>query len=245
MHDYPAKIKIVSYKDKELTEIVKEVDPYYVPVSPEKYSQQYKIKYDVKAANGSHGVQERFLSSAPEELKIDFVIDGTNTIYGYKYSQSVSNKDNAPSVIDQIQHLKSVVYDMSGEIHQPRFLKVSGLGIHQRGKGDVTFDCILTNLQITYTLFSQDGSPLRAKINATFLDYRENLRRVLEEDKKSPDLTRVHSMVEGENLPLLTYRSYNDPKYYLEVAKVNGMTNFRNLEVGQEIVLPSIEKTSK
>ncbi|NJM14826.1 MAG: LysM peptidoglycan-binding domain-containing protein [Bacteroidales bacterium] len=180
------------------------------------------------------------MASAPEELKLDWVIDGTNTIYGYKFSS-----DSARTVSEQIQHLKSVVYDMSGEIHQPRFLKIMGLGIHQRGNGDVTFDGILTDLQITYTLFAPDGEPLRAKISATFLDYRENKRRVLEEAKESPDLTHVRTVKDGEKLPLIVYQAYKDPTYHMEIAKVNNLTNFRKIAVGQELVLPPIEKTIK
>lgn len=240
MAERPSKIKITSFIDKELTTQDRSVDPYYVPVNPEQYSLNYKINYDVQNASGSHGVQERFLASAPEELKLEWIIDGTNTIYGYKFSNST-----AKSVVDQIQHLKNVVYDMSGEIHQPRFLKIIGLGIHQRGNGDVTFDCILSDLQLTYTLFSPEGEPLRAKVSATFLDYRENKRRVLEEGRESPDLTHVHTAKEGEKLPLITYKTYKDPTYHLEVAKVNNLTNFRKLSVGQELVLPPIEKSLK
>jgi hypothetical protein len=238
MGERPAKIKITPFKNKELTNQDESVKPYIVPVNPEQYVLNYKIKYDVKPPSGSHGVQERFLASAPEELKLDWIIDGTNTIYGYKFST-----DSARSVIEQIQHLKSVVYDMSGEIHQPRFLKIMGLGIHQRGNGDVTFDAILTDLQITYTLFNPSGEPLRAKISATFLDYRENKRRVLEEDKKSPDLTHIRRVKDGEKLPLIVYEAYKDPTYHLEISKVNNLTNFRRLKVGEELVLPPIKKT--
>ena len=240
MEERPRKIKIIPFKNKELTNQDRSVDPYSIPVNPEQYSLNYKIKYDVKAASGSQGVQERFLASAPEELKLEWIIDGTNSVYGYKYSTR-----SAKTVTEQIQHLKSVVYNMSGEIHQPKFLKIMGLGIHQRGNGDVTYDGILTDLQITYTLFSPEGEPLRAKISATFLDYRENKRRVLEEGKESPDLTYVHTVKEGEKLPLITYEAYNDPTYHLEVAKVNNLTNFRQLSVGQELELPPIEKSIK
>jgi len=236
----PEKIKIVAYTDKELKKRDKAVAEYIVPVNPEQYSLKYKIKYDAKGASGSQGSEGKFISSMPEELKLDFIIDNTNTIYGYKYSD-ITKK----TVPEQIQHLKSVVYDMSGKIHQPRLLKISGLGINQKGKGDVTYDGILTDLDITYTLFNPEGEPIRAKISATFLDYRENKRRVLEEDKKSPDLTHVYTVLENETLPLITYDAYDDPSYYMEVAKINKLTNFRSLSVGQELVLPSIKKTVK
>ena len=89
MDERPTKIKITSFTDKELRNQDKSVEPYSLPVNPEQYVLNYKINYDVKPASGSHGVQERFLASAPEELKLDWIIDGTNTIYGYKFSTEI------------------------------------------------------------------------------------------------------------------------------------------------------------
>lgn len=240
MEEKPAKIQIVPYTDKELKKKDKEVPAYIVPVNPEQYTLNYKIKYDVKPGSGNHGVEEKFIASMPEELKLDFIIDGTGTIYGYKYSD-----DSKKSVTDQLQHFKSVVYDMAGKIHQPRLLKIIGLGISQKGNGDVTFDGILSELQVNFTLFNPNGEPLRAKISAKFLDYRETKRRVLEEQKESPDLTHIYSVAEADKLPLISYETYDDPAYYMEVAKVNKLTNFRKLSVGQKLTLPPIEKAQK
>ena len=240
MGERPTKIRIIPYTDKEVKKKDKEVEEYIVPVNPEQFSLRYKVKYDLKPPSGSHGMKERFISSMPEELKLDFIIDGTNTIYGYKYSD-----ESKKTVPDQIQHFKSVVYDMSGKMHKPRLLKIVGLGIHQKGKGEVTYDGILTDLQITYTLFSKEGEPLRAKVSSTFLDYRETKRRVLEENKKSPDLTHLRIALDSDNLPLMSYSMYDDPSYYLEVARVNNLTNFRKLTVGQELMFPPIEKSAK
>jgi len=116
MAEIPTKIRIIPYTDKEVKKKDKEVKEYIVPVNPEHYSLRYKVKYDIKPAQGSHGVKERFISSMPEELKLDFIVDGTNTIYGYKYSD-----ESKKTVPEQIQHFKSVVYDMSGKMHQPDY----------------------------------------------------------------------------------------------------------------------------
>jgi hypothetical protein len=36
----------------------------------------------------------------------------------------------------------------------------------------------------------------------------------------------------------MTERIYGDSKYYLEVAKINGLINFRQLIPGQELFFP-------
>ncbi|HLT06665.1 MAG TPA: hypothetical protein VK014_04010 [Cyclobacteriaceae bacterium] len=221
MEIHPTKILINAYSGKEMTESEK-TGSFTLPINPEQYAQKYEIKYDAKPAPGNQGVEEKFTSSAPEELKLDFTFDGTDTIFGYSHL--------GKSVPQQIQEFREVVYDLSSDIHQPRFLKVMGLG--------VIFPCVLKNLDITYTLFKHDGTPLRAKISATFLNFKEVKRRVAEEGKNSPNLTHLRTVKGGDSLPLMVFKIYKNSKYYLEVAKANNLTNFRKLNTGDQIRFP-------
>jgi nucleoid-associated protein YgaU len=41
---------------------------------------------------------------------------------------------------------------------------------------------------------------------------------------------------------LLTYQVYNNQNYYLQVAKVNKLKNFRKLAAGTTLVFPPIAK---
>lgn len=226
----PEKIKVYAYTNKEFTERDGDFPEFTIPVNPEQFSQRFKVRSDQRQASGSQGNDDRFLASAPEELKLDFPLDGTKTIMGYAYPDM--------SVPDQVDLMVNVMYSFNGEIHQPKFLKVN------RGKGIGTFNCKLVDLQITYTLFKPDGEPLRAKISATFKGYTEPRRRTAEQGNSSPDLTHLREAKEGDHLSLMVYRIYKDPAYYLEVAKANGLTNFRRLKPGQEIIFPPVEKTS-
>ncbi|MEM8528132.1 MAG: LysM peptidoglycan-binding domain-containing protein [Bacteroidota bacterium] len=237
MEGHPKKIVIQAYKDKKLNNLAEAPNRFVLPVNPEQYSQNFKLEYDKEAAKGSQGVEEKFKSAAPQELKLDFTIDGTNTIYGYAYTD-----ENKKKVSEQIQLLKDVVYKMSGEIHRPKFLKIIGFGIDD--KDSKTFPCVLSNLEVTYTLFNQDGEPLRAKISSTFFNYKEAERRVKEEKKNSPDLTHLRTVKGDTHLPLMTYNIYKNSRYYLEVAKANDLTNFRKLRTGQELRFPPLKKTN-
>ena len=225
MDRLPNKAKIVAYTNKTLQTVDAE---FLLPINPEQYAQTFKVEYDAKPPSGAQGVESKFKSSAPEELKLDFVLDATDTVYGYAHL--------GMSVPDQINALKAVAYDLSGPIHQPKYLKVIWT--------DFTFDCILTELQITYTLFSPEGTPLRAKISCTFLNYIETERRVREEGKSSPDLTHIRTLKAGDTFPLMVHGIYGDPTLYLEVAKANGLNNFRNIPVGTSLFFPPVDKST-
>src|SRR5699024_10761068 len=102
------------------------------------------------------------------------------------------------------------------------------------------FKCVLKSASVKYTLFSSDGRPIRAKISATFEGFIEDELRVAKDSDTSPDLTHRRTVQEGDRLPLMCYQIYGDSKYYLQVAAVNDLTNFRNLEPGVQIYFPPL-----
>lgn len=222
-----SKLVIVPYKDQAYSETAG-IDPYYLPVNPETYSQNYKIAVNKSQGQGNQGNDTKFIATTPEELKIDFLLDGTGTIEGYY------NPDKE-TVEDQFKRFKKVVYDMNSEAHRPNFLILFW--------GELKFPCILTNIDINYTLFTSDGKPLRAKVSASFLNYVAQEERVAKENKKSPDLTHQRIATEGDRLDLMTYDIYNDSQYVLQVARANGLSSIRSLRAGKQVVFPPLDKT--
>jgi nucleoid-associated protein YgaU len=47
---------------------------------------------------------------------------------------------------------------------------------------------------------------------------------------------------EGDLLPLLTHNIYKKQDYYLQVAKINKLKNFRKLKAGSTLIFPPIAK---
>ena len=58
---------------------------------------------------------------------------------------------------------------------------------------------------------------------------------------ESPDLTKYVTTKEGDLLPLLVRDKYYDPAYYLQVAKINKLKNFRNIPLGKKLILPPMK----
>lgn len=226
MDQHARKLTIHAYSDKRLESKSGE---FVLPINPEKYEQTFKVEYDVQPTQGGQGVEGRFKSSAPEELRLDFVLDGTNTAYGYAHQ--------GQTVQQQLNAFRETVYDINGEIHQPRYLKLVWK--------DFTFNCILTEMKVTFTLFDAEGAPIRAKLSCTFLNYKETERRVREEGKSSPDLTHTRTVKDQENLPLMTHEIYGSPDHYLEVALANNLTNFRTIKSGSRLFFYPLRKTGK
>jgi hypothetical protein len=236
MKDSPPLLKVAihSFSDRNYAATSEDPDRMFtIPINPESFTKNFKIELDQRRGHGEHGTDPRFKSTVPEQLRLDFVLDGTETMQGYIYP--VEKKEQKIAVNHQIKALLSCVYDMKGEIHRPRFLKLFW------GE-DMKFPCILSNLDINYTLFNQNGTPLRAKISATFLNYLAQEARAARERQSSPDLTHYRKGKSGERLDWLSFKIYNDSKYFLQVAKANGLTSIRNLKPGLDIYFPPFDK---
>lgn len=218
------KIVIKSYKDKGCTEGQK-LGEFVVPINPESYVQNLKVKLDKEKGQGKEETDPKYNSTDSEEFKLEVMLDGTKTMEGYDASHAKK------TVKEQLEDFKKSVYYVVTETHRPPFVKIFW-------GAELSFSCVLSQMDINYTLFNPDGSPLRIKISATFLKYVAQ-----EPNKASPDVTHEKIAKAGERLDLLTYNIYNDPKYFLQVAAANRLTSVRKLKTATKLYFPPFNKT--
>ncbi len=169
----------------------------------------------------------RYMGHEPENLSFKLILDGTGVI--------PDTMAKGESVNKQIENFKGVVYDYDGSEHTPNSLLITW------GETFV-FACRLKSLDISYTMFDTDGSALRAELSVSFLGTTKPEEAQARMNNSSPDLSHVRTVRAGDTLPLMCRRIYGDSQHYWEVAKANGLVNFRNLQPGTEILFPPIKK---
>lgn len=202
-----------------------------VAINPEKYSLKYQIEYNKTQAPGEAGASPKFNTVPGSEVNFELVFDSTGAIPAPKTGADEGVLKG--SVEDQIKKFKEIVFSYSGKIHSPNFLALSW--------GNLVFHCRMTSLDINYTLFKPDGSPLRAKANVAFIGFESEKKLAAKADNSSPDLTHLVTVEQGETLPLLCYRVYKESSFYLEVARVNNLLDFRILKPGQTLLFPPVK----
>lgn len=203
-------------------------DSFEALINPETYTLEYKVRTAEGQGQGTSGTQSRFEYTLPEELTFEFLFDNTGII---------DNKPNKDGVFDDVNHLKLLLTQYQGTSHEPYHLKLIW--------GNLIFKGRAIEIAITYRLFNPNGQPIRAIVKCKFKGSIEEVKRALCEDRQSSDLTHVRKVKAGDTLPLMCERIYGDSKYYLQVAKVNGLGNFRFIPVGTELVFPPLDKTVK
>jgi LysM repeat protein len=224
-------LKIIGYNRPDGGKTQSELGTFIVVFNPNTFTINNKFEYNKEEAKGQKGGDPQFNSIPPLEFAIDFTIDGTGVGLA---NQSGDKKDY---VKKQIKSLRDITgCNINGDIHRPNYLAVLW--------GTFYIECVLSAMSITYNLFDREGSPLRAKVNCSFLERIAPGKGGRQSRLESPDLTKYVVVKAGDQLPLIAKRKYGDAAYYIQVAKVNKLKNFRNLIPGTRIMLPPMEDYS-
>lgn len=209
-------------------------------INPTKYSLSYKNEWNKESPPGSPQSEVKFNKVISPDLDLEILLDGTGITEanpGNKLINKIINKKatktNVATKLDDFL-ITTGTYD--GSIHKPYDVTISWGILH--------FEGILSSFTVDFTLFSPEGFPLRAVIKAKFIGTTNIDLANAKAKKSSPDLSHKRTVKDGDTLPLMTEKIYGDSKYYLEVAKINGLVNFRQLIPGQELFFPPLEKVS-
>lgn len=220
---------------------------FEVQMNPESLSHNFKIKYNEPETKGDGEGQTEIQMDGiePEVLDLKFILDGTGTVMDNSLispdlvnlgADLVDSSAQLTYVFQKITQLKTTIYNFVDESHSPPTLVVNW--------GKLIFIGIMDELSINETLKHPSGLPLRAEINLKIKEQGLPASASAALSLLSPDLTRHHKVQAGENLVRICDDVYEEEKYYLEVAKVNGLTNFRKLKPGQHLILPPIDKST-
>lgn len=220
------KMEIAAYKEKDFSD---SPNRFSVFINPEEYTTSYEILYKDVQAQGSSGGSPLFDRILAGSVRLELVFDGTGVVPGLLPGLVPFTEDG---ITKQLDDFKEIVLGYDGEIHSPRFLELSW--------GTLVFRCRLTTLEITYTLFKPDGTPLRARAKATFTSYTAPQQLLSEAKDSSADLSHLVTVKAGDTLPLLCHRVYGSSEYYRQVARVNGLAGFRSLAAGTRLLFPPL-----
>ena len=196
--------------------------PFLAMFNPEHFSVRQEIDWNRRNPPGSSGDNVNYGKTKARTFSVELMIDGTG----------VNTNGVKIPVPAQVALFRAATTNVQGLIHQPAFLIVQyGLFI---------CTCVLESSSVDYTMFDFTGLPIRAKITAAFKERTVPTLSNILDMLSSPDLTHEKTVQQGDILPLLTYQTYNNQYYYLQVAKVNKLKNFRKLKAGSKLIFPPI-----
>ncbi|MEJ3746407.1 peptidase M23 [Actinomycetes bacterium KLBMP 9797] len=105
----------------------------------------------------------------------------------------------------------------------------------------VSFYSYVSQVNATYTLFTGNGTPLRATCALTLVEI-SGPKPGQNPTSGSRSARRVHRVVHGDSLPLLAHREYGDPTVWRIIAEANDVDDPLRIRPGTELLLPAADE---
>lgn len=210
-------------------------EPYTFLVNPSTYNERFSVQYNEEQAPGTSGTELKYQSQPPNDWEFELLIDGTGVIKeASALNISLIGSVDPLDVQEEVTKLKAATVDLHSETHRNAYLIVSW-GNREVFKGS------LVSLDLNYKLFKPDGTPLRVIAKVKLRAWVSDEERTHAEGMQSPDITHERVFKASDKFTLMGYRIYNDSKYYIDVAKANGLSGFRKMTIGSKIQFPPLK----
>jgi len=185
-------------------------------------------EYQVQKQNTFQEVPIPGLGAPP----IQFIRGGSEKL---TFDATVDTSDTLDNVYDTYIKKLRALLDTNDEIHAPPVVKFTWESFFFVG--------VIESLNITYTLFTDAGTPIRAKLNFSLKEYSVEKQQAAIAKNQSADVEKTYVVQRGDTLSGIAQRSYGDPAPWREIARANGIADPRTLEPGQVITIPRLEAT--
>jgi hypothetical protein len=101
---------------------------------------------------------------------------------------------------------------------------------------DFPFVGVVQSLRQEFTLFDSNGTPLRANLDVTFLEF---LSAEVDKRRNDPEFT-TRIVKRGDTISSIAAEMLDDPSRWRIIADANHLDNPRTLEVGMSLSIPKL-----
>jgi nucleoid-associated protein YgaU len=181
-------------------------------------------KRDTGKRSGTAGRPE-FTGPEPSKMTLEMFFDATPTRDG--------------SVVEAVETLLSccVATEKSDGQNKP----VPPLVVLHWGSIS-SFPAFVTSVSAKFTLFSSDGTPIRAVCSVSLEEMPGEKFRKQNPTSGSHQVRRVHRTIAGDSLASVAYAEYGDPAAWRTLAAFNEIDDPLRVRTGTVLLLPTPEE---
>ena len=213
------KLKILDEEDNELVEAL---------INPNQITIVKSVNWRSAPTNQRDVPAAQFLHAEAATLSMELFFDT------YEEEGGEAQKDVRKHT-DKIVSLTAV----DGELHRPPLCKLVW--------GQFQFPTVkwrLQQLNQRFTLFLPGGTPVRAVLTCTFIEWRSDEDEQKLQNKQSANIPKSYTVRRGDTLSGIAASQYRDPALWRVIAQANQIDNPRNLTPGQTLRVPAL-RTSR
>lgn len=209
-------------------------DPIVAMFNPDNIIYIRRNRWDIHPTNGQVLPTVAFTTSLPATLDVTLIFDGTE------------DGRNVAKIVDQLASFTRVSdkYNngsVGGGDHTASQSKQQRPPTVQFLWGNyLSFKAIIDTLTTTFTLFLDDGTPVRASVKVLF-NQIEDTKVFPKQNPTSGGRTgeRVHRLGPRETLDQVAYAAFGQTGLWRALAAFNGVDDPLRLQAGDAILLPA------
>lgn len=217
-----------------------------IPVmfNPKTYSVSRNVRYNNINGNNNKNNNNNNNNSNNFELKnypeLNYAGGNADTLR----VELIFNKYNFKQYSNEVKY-SSQELDITKDVKDLEKLTLSKPNLHRPPKcrfewSSFSFQGYVSSFNATYTMFLEDGTPVRAKVSLTIIG--AELGNDVKVPYESPDRTKNRLINENQQLWEIADNEYDNPSMWREIAKANNIRNPLYLKSGTRLIIPAIKK---
>ena len=193
--------------------------------NPDELSLSSTVGWQKNSARGRDVPELAFTTSEPRTLSIKLLFDT------YDNSRASADKEDVRKVYtDKVFKLALV----DGDKHRPPVCKLTW------GEAGEWFQGVLERLDQKFTMFMEDGKPVRATLTCAFKEWRTNQQDQQQQHNQSSDIEKQTVMRRGDSLSAIAAEEYRDPGMWRPIAVANGIDDPLRIRPGRRLSIPRL-----
>lgn len=192
-----------------------------VMFNPEEYTLNKDNNFASQAIPGLSGPLLQFVNGNMRTLDMELFFDTT---------------DKRNDVRDETNKVVKLLA-IDSKLHAPPVLVVSWASLQLR--------CVLARVSQKFTMFADDGRPIRARLTVAFNEFLDAEREAKEVNRQTADFSKVHVVTLGETLSGIAASFYDNPETWRPIAVANDIDDPRSIFPGQSLRIPKLPFTDR
>lgn len=168
----------------------------------------------------------QFTGAEPGTLNVELFFD--------TYDTPERSKKSVREHTDRLLHLTTV--EEHGDKHRPPVCQLVW------GAAGVLFQGVLQSLEQQFTLFMDDGTPVRATARCAFKEWRSNAADLKAQAKESADVAKIRVFRRGESLAGIAAEEFLDARLWRPIARANNIDDPLAVAPGTALLIPRLHE---
>jgi hypothetical protein len=206
---------------KQLTiEVERPPSTIIVRYNPEELTINKDNNFAVQTVFGRSDPLVQFVNGNQRTLDVELFFD--------TYDTPVVPKADVRDETRQVTDLMNI----ESESHAPPILVLA--------MAQLRFRCVLSRVSQRFVLFMPNGTPVRARLQCTFVECVDPAPAAAAANLQTADFTKVHTVTRGETLSSIAALRYDDPALWRPIAMANDIADAAAIAPGQSLRIPPL-----